>query len=177
MLSEQVVVGVGSDQLIDCILRATLEVGDKVLCPDPSFSMYGLTVKNNDGVCILLPLEEDFSYPVEKWLETVEKEQPKVLFICNPNNPTGGCMAVADVKKILEVAKGLVIVDEAYMEFSDKSMVSAVKDYDNLLVLRTFSKAYGLAGARVGYGIGNKAIIDAICRIKPPYNEIGRAHV
>jgi histidinol-phosphate aminotransferase len=168
--TQNVVCGVGSDQLIDCLLRAVLEEGDKVLCPDPSFSMYKLTTKINGGTYVPLPLEEDFSYSTEAYIEAIKTHQPKVTFICNPNNPTGSYLSQQHIRTIADLGIGIVVIDEAYGEFAKESAASLVKEYDNLVVLKTFSKAYALAGARIGYGIGSPAVIDAICRVKPPYN-------
>ncbi len=169
---ENVVCGVGSDELIDCILGSTLEDGDKVLMPYPSFSMYSQFTQLNSGQMIKVPLKSDFTYDVTAIKEVVCKEQPKVIFLCNPNNPTGCIFTRDEIRSILEVAKGLVVVDEAYAEFSEKeiSMIPYVNDYDNLIVLKTFSKAYALAGARVGYGIACEAVINLINTVRPPYN-------
>ncbi len=167
-----VVCGVGSDELIDSILGSTLEDGDKVLMPYPSFSMYSQFTQLNSGQIIKVPLKSDFTYDVAAIKETVKREQPKVIFLCNPNNPTGCIFTRDEIKSILEVAKGLVVVDEAYAEFSEKeiSMIPYVNDYDNLVILKTFSKAYALAGARLGYGIACEAVINLINTVRAPYN-------
>ncbi len=169
---ENVVCGVGSDELIDCILSSTIEKDEKVMMPYPSFSMYAQFSVLNSGSLIKVPLTADFSYDVEAFITAIEKEQPKVIFICNPNNPTGCIMAREDIKRILEVAEGLVVVDEAYAEFDDckESVIPFIKEYNNLVVLKTFSKAYALAGARVGYGIACKEVIDLINTVRVPYN-------
>lgn len=170
--SENVTCGVGSDELIDCILASCLDEDDKVLIPYPSFSMYAEFTLLNCGKGIKVPLQSDFTYDVEAMKEVIKKEQPKVVFICNPNNPTGCVMAREDIEAILKLSKGLVIVDEAYEDFAsqDISVIPLTSQYDNLIVLRTFSKAYALAGARVGYAIACKELIDLINTVKPPYN-------
>lgn len=169
---ENVVCGVGSDELIDCILSSTLEENDKVLAPWPSFSMYAQFTVLNSGQFMTVPLKADFSYDVAAILSAIEAHQPKVIFLCNPNNPTGALLTRDEMKEIIAVSKGLVVVDEAYAEFNGcaESMIPFVNDYDNLVVLKTFSKAYALAGARVGYGIASKAIIDLIQTVIVPYN-------
>lgn len=169
---ENVSCGVGSDELIDCILASVLDEDDKVLIPHPSFSMYSEFTLLNSGLGIKVPLKEDFTYDVEAMKAVVEKEQPKVVFICNPNNPTGCVMAQEDIEAILKLSNGLVIVDEAYEDFASESIsvIPLIHQYDNLIVLRTFSKAYALAGARVGYAIAGKELIDLIDAVKPPYN-------
>lgn len=169
---ENVTCGVGSDELIDCILASVLDEDDKVLIPYPSFSMYSEFTLLNNGLGIKVPLRSDFTYDVEAMKEVVQTNQPKVVFICNPNNPTGCVMAREDIESILKLSDGLVIVDEAYEDFASESIsvIPLINQYDNLIVLRTFSKAYALAGARVGYAIASKELIDLIDAVKPPYN-------
>lgn len=167
-----IVCGVGSDELIDCVLGSTLEAGEKVLMPYPSFSMYGQFTLLNSGQLIKVPLKADFTYDVAAIQEAIQKEQPKVVFLCNPNNPTGCIFTREEIQGILEVTRGLVVVDEAYAEFCEKdiSMIAYVNDYPNLIVLKTFSKAYALAGARLGYGIGSEEVMSLIHTVRPPYN-------
>lgn len=170
--AENVVCGVGSDELIDCILSSTIEEDDKVMMPYPSFSMYAQFSILNSANLIKVPLNAEFAYDVEAFITAIEKEQPKVIFICNPNNPTGCIMQKEDIKRILQVAQGLVVVDEAYAEFNGccESAIGLIHEYSNLVVLKTFSKAYALAGVRVGYGIACKEIIDLINTVRVPYN-------
>lgn len=167
-----IVCGVGSDELIDCVLGSTLEEGDKVLMPYPSFSMYSQFTQLNSGQIIKVPLNLDFTYDVEAIKEVIQREQPKVIFLCNPNNPTGCILTRSEIRSILELANGLVVVDEAYEEFSSQeiSMIPDINAYDNLMILKTFSKAYALAGARLGYGIASEEVIDLINTVRPPYN-------
>ncbi len=170
--TENVVCGVGSDELIDCILASALETNDKVIMPYPSFSMYGQFTQLNSGRLIKVTLNEEFEYDTDALKQAIIENQPKVVFLCNPNNPTGCILRPDEIKEILEISKGIVIVDEAYAEFSEEniSMISYINDYSNLIVLKTFSKAYGLAGARIGYGLASKDLIDLINTVKPPYN-------
>ena len=167
---QNVICGVGSDQLIDCTLRAALQKGDDVVVPYPSFSMYQLSTVINSGNLIEVPLCEDFTYNVPAILEIIKKVVPKVVFLCNPNNPTGSILTLDEIREILDATEALVIVDEAYGEFTKDSAITLTREYTNLLVLRTFSKAYGLAGARIGYGIAHPSIIETINVTKPPYN-------
>lgn len=170
--SNQVICGVGSDELIDCLLSSTLNQGDKVLLPSPSFTMYGQFTLLNNGYGIEVPLKEDFSYDVEAIYQVIIQEQPKVIFLCNPNNPTGCILTREEIERLLVAAQGIVVVDEAYEDFSNQpiSVIDLVHQYKNLIVLRTFSKAYALAGARVGYGIACEEIIEVMNTVKPPYN-------
>ncbi|GKX28893.1 histidinol-phosphate aminotransferase [Vallitalea longa] len=167
---ENVICSVGSDQLIDSLLKVFLEPEDKVLMPTPSFSMYKLATKLNRGTPIEFNLNDDFSYDVNKIIDLYHKEHPKCVFICTPNNPTGNIITDNDVEKLLNVIKCPLIIDEAYGEYIEESMIGKVKDHENLIVLKTFSKAYGLAGLRVGYGIASKSMIDAINIVIPPYH-------
>ncbi|MDF2593691.1 MAG: hisC [Clostridia bacterium] len=168
--AENVVCGVGSDELIDCILRSTIEAGDYVLAPNPSFSMYPQFTVINSGKLIQVPLNKDFSYDVEGIIQAIKTYNPKVVFLCNPNNPTGSLLTFEEIKYITELSKGLVVVDEAYGEFCDVTALPLIKTYNNIVILKTFSKAYALAGARVGYGIADKEVIDLINTVRVPYN-------
>lgn len=167
-----VICGVGSDELIDCILSSTIDENDKVLIPSPSFSMYGQFTLLNSGYGIEVPLKDDFSYDVDALEKTILNEQPKVVFLCNPNNPTGCILRRDEIERLLKASKGLVVVDEAYEDFAseDISSIDLIEKYNNLIVLRTFSKAYALAGARVGYGIACEEVIDLIGTVIVPYN-------
>lgn len=167
---DHVTCGVGSDQLIDYILKAFIEPGDKILAPNPSFSMYGLSNHLNHGVTIQYELNDDFSYPIDSIIELYHLHNPKILFICTPNNPTGSVIDKIQLIKILEKVKCPVVVDEAYAEFIEDEMISEIENYDQLIVLRTFSKAFGLAGLRVGYAIASIDGINAINRCQAPYN-------
>ncbi|MCT4598249.1 MAG: histidinol-phosphate transaminase [Vallitalea sp.] len=169
---ENVVCGVGSDQLIDSILRTFIEPGDKVLMPTPSFSMYKITTKLNRGIPIEFSLnnEEEFYYPIEKIIDLYKEHSPKCVFLCTPNNPTGNILPINDIERLLEVIKCPVIMDEAYGEFVSNTMIDKINKYNNIIVLKTFSKAYGLAGLRVGYGIASEEMINAVKKVIPPYH-------
>lgn len=169
---ENVACGVGSDEMIDCILSSILDEDDKVLIPYPSFSMYSQFTLLNGGYGIKVPLKPDFTYDVDAMKQIIVENQPKVVFICNPNNPTGCIMAREDIEDMIKLSKGLVVVDEAYEDFAsrDISVIPLINKYSNLIVLRTFSKAYALAGARVGYAIACEDLINLINAVKVPYN-------
>lgn len=168
--SEWVLCGVGSDQVIDCLMRSTLEVGECIVVPKPSFSMYKLTATINYGKVIEVPLNEDFSYDVEALEGAILTHHPKLTFICNPNNPTGSKMSLEAIKRLAKLEVGLLVIDEAYMEFTKESAIPLLKMYPQLIVLQTFSKAYGLAGSRVGYALASPEVIQMISKVKPPYN-------
>ncbi len=171
--ADGVIIGTGSDQLIQVMTNVFVGVGDKVIYPVPSFSMYrdSCLIAGGTPVKYLLDPNEKFEYSKETIIDAYEKEQPKIIYICNPNNPTGNLMPISDVLEVVKYCyKSIVVVDEAYAEFCDLTVIPYVKEYENLLVLRTFSKAYGLAGIRCGYSISCKKLADAINLAKPPYN-------
>lgn len=167
---EQVICTVGSDQLIEMLIKIFVEVGETVLVPNPSFSMYSLATILNHGKAVAYELDENYDYDYELIIEAYKKHQPKLVFICTPNNPTGNKASIEGMKKVLDSVKCPVIIDEAYEEFLGESMVEYIDSYPQLLILRTFSKAYGIAGLRIGYGISNEKMIDLVNIAKPPYN-------
>ncbi|PKM95899.1 MAG: histidinol-phosphate transaminase [Firmicutes bacterium HGW-Firmicutes-1] len=167
---DNVICGVGSDQIIEYILKVFIDPGDTILVPSPSFSMYQLSNTLNHGKTVEYELEDDFSYNIEKIIDLYQIHNPKVIFICSPNNPTGTIISKAKLKQLLEVVKCPVVIDEAYGEFIDDGMISEINYHKQIVILKTFSKAFGLAGLRVGYGIGSTSMIDAISIAKAPYN-------
>lgn len=167
---DEVICGVGSDQLIESIAKVFIEPGDKVLMPAPSFSMYKLATTLNRGIAVEFSLDDDYQYPIDTIIQTYQEVQPKCVFLCTPNNPTGSSLAIKDIEKLLQVMTCPVVIDEAYGEFVDRTMIDQIDKYPNMIVLRTFSKAYGCAGLRVGYGIGSKEMIEALHLVLPPYH-------
>lgn len=167
---DQVVCGVGSDQLIDCMIRGILMPGDAVVYPDPSFSMYQSIITLNHGKGVAVSLKEDFSYNIEDMIEACHDNDAKLLILCTPNNPTGNSLSLADIKQIAKAVTCPIMVDEAYGEFNNESAIDLINEFENIVVLRTFSKAYGLAGLRIGYGIGSEKALYPIEVSKPPYN-------
>ena len=170
--SENVFIGNGSDEVIDLTYRIFCEP-DKdnvIICP-PTYGMYEVSANIND-VAIqkvdLLP--EVFQLDTDKILAAINKNT-KLIFVCCPNNPTGNSVKWADIKKILENFNGIVVVDEAYIDFASyQSLITQLPNYSNLLIMQTFSKAWGLAGARVGIAYADAKIISLFNKVKPPYN-------
>lgn len=160
--------GVGSDELIDILLRSTVQ-GGKVLSSVPSFSMYKIFTFMNEGDFIGVEANEDFSYNVDLMIEKIKEEKPIVTFICNPNNPTGAMMSISDIKRIASLNIGIVVVDEAYEDFANNSAVALINEFNNICVLKTFSKAFALAGIRCGYMIASNDIVNIVNTVKPPY--------
>lgn len=167
---QQIMVGCGSDQLITCIINTFIGEGDKILIHTPTFGMYKIAAEIAGGQTIEVPLKEDFSFDFHGFIKAMRQEEAKVTFLTNPNNPTGGVIPREQIIKILDFAKGIVVVDEAYYEFYGESVVDLVHYYPNLILLRTLSKAFGLAGARVGYAIASKELMRILYKVKPPYN-------
>lgn len=167
---ERLLVGSGSDQLIVMILNAFIDKGDKILTLKPTFSMYKISNKIAGGITIEIPLNKDFEFDYYGFIKAIKKEEPKVVFLTNPNNPTGGIIPREQIIRLIEHTSGIVVVDEAYYEFYGESVIDLTTYYPNLVVLRTLSKAYALAGARVGYAVASKELTELIYRVKPPYN-------
>lgn len=169
---EQVVLGNGSDELIDLLMRATCEPGkDNILISEPTFGMYRIYAQLNNVQVLQVPLTKtNFEYDVDAVLKAITKNT-KIIFVCSPNNPSGGSISKEDLTKLLQSFKGLVVVDEAYIDFSEKeSHLKLIDSFSNLVVLQTFSKAWGLAGLRIGVAYANNEITDTLNKIRPPYN-------
>lgn len=165
---QNIIAGSGSDELIELILRLFLEPGDCVLNCPPTFGMYSFCTQICAGELISIPRRNDFSIDTTAVRKSIT-ERTKVLFIASPNNPTGNSTSEKDIIELLD-SELIVVVDEAYAEFSNSTLIEMVTEYPNLLVLRTFSKWAGLAGLRVGYGIFPDNIVKHLMKIKQPYN-------
>ncbi|MFY7846568.1 histidinol-phosphate transaminase [Chryseobacterium gambrini] len=168
--AKQIAVGNGSDELIDLIVKVFCEPKkDAILMMNPSFAMYGFYASVNENKVAKLNLNENFGIDKEEFLKISKEEKPKVFFLCSPNNPTGN--SIEDIEFYIQNFEGIVVVDEAYIEFSGKkSCVELLEKFPNLIVLQTFSKAWGMAGARVGIAYGSEEIIQLINTVKSPYN-------
>lgn len=170
LTGDNIVIGNGSSELLKNICYTFGGADKKIMVPVPSFSMYGVYVQLSDSKLCTYSLDGQGYIDKTAVLEAVNKEQPDMLFICNPNNPTGNFNSRDIIEEIVANVKCLVVLDEAYIEFADgMSAADLVNKYENVICLRTFSKAYGLAGMRCGYGIGRKNIVDAIKKGCLPY--------
>lgn len=165
---EHIVAGQGSDELIDLILRLFIEPGDKVINCVPTFGMYSFSTQVCGGEVVEVPRDESFAIDVAK-VKSVIDDRTKILFLASPNNPSGNIVPESSIVELVNTGL-VVVVDEAYCEFSGETVVPLVPHYDNLIVLRTFSKWAGLAGLRVGYGVFPPGIASYIMKIKMPYN-------
>jgi histidinol-phosphate aminotransferase len=170
--ASQMFLGNGSDEAIDLLFRGFCEPRiDKVLICPPTYGMYEVSAGINDVELIRVPLLTDFSVNLEAVLVVLQHERPKLTFICSPNNPTANLIDAETIAKLCEASSGLVVVDEAYIDFAPEGSVGPLlAQYPNLVVLQTLSKAWGLAGIRLGIALANEAVIAVFNKIKPPYN-------
>jgi histidinol-phosphate aminotransferase len=166
--AEQIIAGSGSDELIDLILRLFIEPGDKVINCPPTFGMYPFSTDICGGKTVSIPRKTDFSIDVAA-VKKAKDKRTKVIFVASPNNPSGNITSEAEIIALLDTGI-VVVVDEAYAEFSGLTVVPLATKHANLIVLRTFSKWAGLAGLRVGYGIFPKTLFKHLMKIKQPYN-------
>ncbi|RRO12296.1 histidinol-phosphate transaminase [Flavobacteriaceae bacterium 14752] len=168
---QEILLGNGSDEIIDLLVRLFCKpYQDDILVFPPTYGMYQVVAELNAVKIKTVNLNADFQIDVAKALSEITN-QTKLIFICSPNNPTGNSIIRQDIIQLLKHFKGIVVVDEAYQDFStQKSMVENLNDFKNLVVMQTFSKAFGLAGARLGMCFANAEIIQYLNRIKPPYN-------
>lgn len=169
--SEHIFLGNGSDECIDLLFRSFCEPGkdNVIICP-PTYGMYEVSANINDVEIKTAPLLEDFQLDLVH-LENLINENTKLIWLCSPNNPTGNSMHRVDIETVLNNFNGIVVIDEAYINFAkQKSFLQELTEYPNLVVMQTFSKAWGLAGLRLGMAFASAAIIEVLNKVKPPYN-------
>ena len=173
--SDNIIIGAGSDQVLEFISRALLMPNDKVLMSQVTFAMYEIYAKQMGAEIIRTA---SYKHKVDEFIEAYNEHNPKIVYLCTPNNPTGDATKRVDVLKIIEAIdkETLVVLDGAYMEYAaakDEAYRITPNDlmaYENVIYLGTFSKAYGLGGMRVGYGIGNVSLISELYKMRPPFN-------
>lgn len=168
---ENIFLGVGSDEPIDLLIRMFCEPGkDSIITTPPTYGMYRVAANINDVKVKEVLLTNSFQLQVEDILDAADTDT-KILFLCSPNNPTANTFKVVDMHKLIRSFPGIVVVDEAYIDFSgQESMAELVQQYPNLVVLQTFSKSFGLAGIRMGLAFANQDIIHVMLKVKAPYN-------
>ena len=170
--ADQIFIGNGSDEAIDLAFRIFCEPGqDKALTFVPTYGMYEVSANINDVELIKLPLNEEFQIDTNLLQPFFSDKYLKLIFICSPNNPTGNLLRTDDIEFILKNFNGIVLIDEAYIDFCDQpSFIQKINEYPNLIVIQTLSKAWGLAGIRLGIGYMNEEILSYFNRVKAPYN-------
>ncbi len=164
--ADNFVVGNGSDEVLDIAFKTFLEPGESMVMPYPSYSLHGFFARINGGKVQMVDLKPGFQLDPKALLSA----KGKLIILCTPNNPTGNTFRHQDVEKVIEGHDGPVVVDEAYGEFGSDTFLPLVDQYENLIVTRTFSKAYGLAGMRIGYLASNRTLADSMQRVKIPYS-------
>jgi len=165
-----VAAGPGMDSLIDALNKLFIREGDEVILPAPTFTYYGISAAGLGGVPVYAGLKADYAVDIDKILKAVT-ERTKIIFLCSPNNPTGNVIAAADVRRLAEQVNAIIFIDEAYVEFSEKgSLCGLVNEYENIVIGRTFSKAFGLAGMRLGYALAPAWIAQNLLRVLPPFS-------
>ena len=162
---EMIVTGCGSDDVLDSAIRAFGEPGDLLACPAPTFVMIPIFARLNGLEPVAVPLTASLDLDADAMLAT----GARIIYVCSPNNPTGNTMTRGAIERIVRDAPGLVIIDEAYAEFAGTDSRDLARSSDNVLVTRTLSKAFGLAGLRIGYGAGSPAVIREVSRSRGPY--------
>lgn len=162
--------GVGSDEIIDLLIRIFCEPGkDKTLIFEPTYGMYKVACDINNVETGSLELTKDFQINFNEF-EKTDLTSVKLIFLCSPNNPTGNLLSTNDIKKLADKFDGVVVVDQAYVDFANDELIDIINDYENIVLTRTFSKAWGLAGIRCGFSISNNLIVDTMMKVKAPYN-------
>ena len=162
---DMIVTGCGSDDVLDSAIRAFAEPGERVAVPDPSFAMIPIFARMNGLEPVLVPLAEGTRLDADAMLAT----GARVIYLCSPNNPTGDVLDVDAVRRVVREAPGLVILDEAYAEFAERDALGLLGESERVLVCRTMSKAFGLAGLRIGYMVGAPALVAEVEKSRGPY--------
>ena len=165
-----VLAGNGSNELIEALLLVTLGPGRRVVIPEPTFTLYALLSQILGADVVRVPLTSELRYDTAALVEARRQGDPAVTIVCSPNNPTGTALPRQDLERLLKAGDGLVVLDEAYHEFSGESAVPLLEEHPNLVVLRTFSKAMALAGLRVGYLLGSPDLVREVNKARLPYN-------
>jgi histidinol-phosphate aminotransferase len=168
-LPEQIILGNGSDELIQYLMQVLCDEGDTIAFPDPTFAMYGITAQCLGLTPVNFPLNDNWDFDAQTALEALAKHKARLVFISYPNNPTGNCFSEQEIQKLIAQFKGIVVLDEAYHDFACKSFLKQMKKHNNLVVLRSLSKI-GLAGLRIGYGIFPSVLAEQVNKVRLPYN-------
>jgi histidinol-phosphate aminotransferase len=167
---EGILTGNGSNELIQATLSVTLGADDTLVAPSPTFSLYRLLTSVNGGRYVPVPLDDTFAFDIDRLVDAARREQARVIVLNSPNNPTGSVLADGAVERILTETQAFVVCDEAYQDFGGPTALPLLRQTSRLVVLRTFSKAFGLAGLRFGVALAHPAVAEEIAKGKLPYN-------
>ncbi len=162
----EILVGAGADELIDVAVRAFVNPGEPVAVAVPTFELYAFCARVDHARVVEIPLRGGFALDVEAMLTA----EAKLAFVASPNNPTGNAHAAPELERLIRSSAGIVVIDEAYAEYGGQNVLKRVREFPNLVVLRTFSKAHGLAGLRVGYAAAHRDVIERLARVKMPFS-------
>jgi len=168
--SELVTAGNGSDELISVIMNGFLQKGDSVICLSPDFTMYEFYSHLVETNCKTIQKRDDLTVDIDEVISRANEDNTRLIIFSNPCNPTSIGIKREDVRRLIKSVSSLVVLDEAYMDFYNQSLINEVENYDNLIILRTCSKAIGMASIRLGFAVSNKKLTDAIRCVKSPYN-------
>ena len=164
--ADWILVGNGSDDLLTMIIRACSEPGQRVVYPMPTYVLYRTLTQIQGAEFVEVPYHENYTLPVEPLIET----QGAVTFVASPNSPSGTVASVEELEKLATHLSGVLVIDEAYVDFAETDALEVVKKYDNVIILRTLSKGYSLAGLRLGFGVANPALLEGLIKVKDSYN-------
>ncbi|HIH40100.1 MAG TPA: histidinol-phosphate transaminase [Halobacteria archaeon] len=165
---DNIYVNAGVDGVLDTLMKVFIDCNDKVMIPIPTFTYYELTAIAHGAIPVSVTMDENFFISAEDILDNVD-DRTKIIFLCSPNNPTGNIYPEKELFKVLDGFNGAVILDEAYAEFANQNYTGLINEYDNIIVLRTLSKAFGIAGMRVGYAILPEKIKKACLKVSTPF--------
>jgi histidinol-phosphate aminotransferase len=164
--ADWILVGNGSDDLLTMIIRACTEPGRQVVYPMPTYVLYRTLAQIQGAEVVEVPYDEDYNLPIEQLIEA----QGAVTFIASPNSPSGTAVSVEVLDKLAAQLSGVLVIDEAYVDFAESDALELVKKYDNVIILRTLSKGYSLAGLRLGFGVANPVLLEGLIKVKDSYN-------
>lgn len=167
---EGTLLGNGSNELLQVIFTAVLERGRSVVLSQPTFTLYGILARGLGAGVVDVPMLDGFRFDVEGIIRAARRSDAAMVVLCSPNNPTGSLLSREDIRRIVESTQGLVVLDEAYVQFAPETQVALLGEYERLIILQTFSKAMGAAGLRFGYALGNPALMRQFEKLKLPYN-------
>ena len=168
-LTEQIIIGNGSDELIQYLMQVLCDAEETIAFPDPTFAMYGITAQCLGLSPVSFPLNDNWDFEASSALKTLAEHKARIVFISYPNNPTGNCFSEQEIQQVIEQFEGIVVLDEAYHDFSGKTFLKQMEKHNNLVILRSLSKI-GLAGLRVGYGIFPVMLAEQVNKVRLPYN-------